>query len=163
MPPHWSNRDWSEEMAAEAVVAALQAARDFDPSRGIPREAFLYQRVMHSALARYRREWSYALRRGFIAALDEWGMVEGAAPPAHEAIHKLLQDALERLPHADAWLIESLFWEGRTEAGLGEVLGITQQAVSKRKKGIFKKLRQLVDTFAATQDHDYEMINFNLF
>jgi DNA-directed RNA polymerase specialized sigma subunit len=144
VPPHWSNRDWFEEMGAEATMAALQATRDFDPTRGVPREAFLRQRVMRSALARYRREWTYAFRQVSVAALDEYGTVEDGGLPSHEAVFQLLRDALDRLPQLDTWLIEGLFWEGETEARLANVLGISQQAVSKRKKNIFKVLKQLI-------------------
>jgi DNA-directed RNA polymerase specialized sigma24 family protein len=144
VPPHWSNRDWFEEMGAEATMAAVQATRDFDPTRGVPWEAFLRQRVMHSALARYRREWTYAIHRVSVAALDEYGTVEGGGLPSHEAVFKLLQEALDRLPQSDIWLIEGLFWEGETEARLAKVLGISQQAVSKRKKYIFKYIRSIL-------------------
>lgn len=144
VPPHWSNRDWFEEMGAEATMAALQATRDFDPTRGVPWEAFLRQRVMRSALARYRREWTYAIHRVSGAALDEYGTVEGGGLPSREAIFELLQEALDRLPRSDIRLIEGLFWGGETEARLAKALGISQQAVSKRKKCIFRYMRSLM-------------------
>ena len=153
VPPRWSNQDWFEEMRAEATLTALQAARDFDPTRDVPWSAFLRRRIMEAALTRHRREWTYAIRRASLAAWDEVGAVEGERHPSHEAIYERLQEALGRLPRTDAWLIESLFWEGKTEAGLGETLGISQQAVSKRKKGIFKRLRQAFDTLADCEDY----------
>src|SRR5512135_1884601 len=144
VPPHWSNRDWFEEMGAEATMAALQATRDFDPTRGVPWEAFLRQRVMRSALARYRREWTYAIHRVSGAALDEYGTVEGGGLPSREANFELLQEALDRLPRSDIRLIEGLFWGGETEARLAKALGISQQAVSKRKKCIFRDMRSIM-------------------
>ena len=146
VPPHWSNRDWFEEMEAEVAMAGLQATRDFDPTRGVPWEAFLRQRVMCAALARYRREWTYAIHRVSGAALDEYGTVEGGGLPSREANFELLQEALDRLPRSDIRLIEGLFWGGETEARLAKVLGISQQAVSKRKLKILKNLRELVKT-----------------
>ena len=148
VPPRWSDRDWHEEMEAEASAAALQAKRDFDPTRGVPWEAFLYQRIVHSALARHRREWTFAIRRVSIKAWDEYEMTEGGSLPSREATHELLHDALGRLSAADARLIEGLFWEGKTEAGLGEDLEISQQAVSKRKRSILKTLRRVVEMIA---------------
>jgi RNA polymerase sigma factor (sigma-70 family) len=152
VPPHWSDRDWFEEIAAEATLAALQATRDFDPTRGVPWEAFLRQRVMHSALARYRREWTYATHWVSVATLDESGTVEGGGFPSSEAVFNLLQEALNRLPQTDVWLIEGLFWEGKTEARLAKVLGISQQAVSKRKKDILKNLSFLIKNILKISD-----------
>src|SRR5438309_4541813 len=100
------------------MAAVLQAARDFDPRRGVPWGAFLRQRIMQTALARHRREWSYAIRRISTAAVDEHATVEGGDFPSREATSGLLRDALNRLPRSDASLIEGLFWEGKSEASL---------------------------------------------
>jgi DNA-directed RNA polymerase specialized sigma24 family protein len=154
VPPHWSNRDWFEEMGAEVTMAGLQATRDFDPTRGVPWEAFLRQRVMRSALARYRREWTYAIHLVSGTALDEYGTVEGGGLVSREAIFERLRGALDRLPRSDIRLIEGLYWGGETEARLADVLGISQQAVSKRKLKILKILRDLVKTDLCVRDSD---------
>lgn len=62
VPPNWSPRDWFEEIEAVQAIAAWQASRAYDPSRGINYAAFVYQKVMACALTRYRQEWTYALR-----------------------------------------------------------------------------------------------------
>lgn len=148
VPLHWSDRDWFEEVGAEATVAALQAKRDFDPGRGVPWGVYLRRRVTNSALARYRREWSYAIRRVSGAALDDCPTARGDGLPSAESIAGLLQEALKRLPGRDAWIITELFWEAKSEANLSEYLGISQQAVNKRKRSIFKTLHRLIDDLA---------------
>jgi DNA-directed RNA polymerase specialized sigma24 family protein len=105
-----------------------------------------------SALSRYRREWSYALRRVPAAALDEFGAAERRGLPSREALIALLQEAVGRLPQPDARLIEGLFYEGKSEANLAECLGISQQAVNKRKRTIFKTLHHLIDELAKNSD-----------
>src|SRR5262245_53194503 len=60
VPPNWSRRDWFEEVRADIVAAAWQAVCDFDASRNVPLPAFIYRRMISSALTRFRREWSYA-------------------------------------------------------------------------------------------------------
>src|SRR6476661_1378249 len=60
-PPNWSRGDWVEELAAVAIAAAWKAICDFDPERGVPLEGFGYCRMMSCCLARYRKEWRYAL------------------------------------------------------------------------------------------------------
>src|SRR5438132_10222268 len=61
VPPNWSRSDWFEELAAVATAAAWQAVYEFDPDRGVPLAGFGYCRIMSCCLARYRKEWTYAL------------------------------------------------------------------------------------------------------
>lgn len=54
-----------------------------------------------------------------------------------------LHDGLVQLPEADAQLIRFLYFDGQkhTEAQLASILGISQQAVHRRKIAVLKKLR----------------------
>src|SRR5438094_6803543 len=61
VPPNWSRGDWFEELAAVGTAAAWQSVRDFDPDRGVPLAGFGYCRIINRCLARYRKEWRYAL------------------------------------------------------------------------------------------------------
>jgi DNA-directed RNA polymerase specialized sigma subunit len=101
--------------------------------------------VLNSALARYRREWSFAIHRAKQTVLSDWQMAEAAPPPLGESIDRVLHEALKRLPKSDSWLITQLFWEGKSEASLGKCLGISQQGVSRRKGSILKTLHRLID------------------
>jgi DNA-directed RNA polymerase specialized sigma24 family protein len=49
------------------------------------------------------------------------------------------------LPDSDRQLIERLFWQGFTETEIAGGLGISQQAVSKRKRRILTALRRILD------------------
>ena len=59
VPPRWNPLDWWDEARAEAALAACAAALDFDPTLGVPRAAFLYQRILAGVWTRYRQEWAY--------------------------------------------------------------------------------------------------------
>jgi RNA polymerase sigma factor (sigma-70 family) len=146
VPPHWSVQDWFDEIMAEVTLSVIQATKAFDASRGIPFGAFLHRRIMHTALARYRREWTYAIHQISEAAVDEYEAVKGGEYPSREAIGGLLNEAIARLPTSDASLIEEIFWEGKSEARLAEALGISQQAVNKRKHNIFRLLDNIIRT-----------------
>ena len=61
-PPNWSNREWIEEIKAHAIAASCRAICEYDATRGVPLEAFVYQRVIARVLTRHRQEWNYALR-----------------------------------------------------------------------------------------------------
>lgn len=52
-----------------------------------------------------------------------------------------LYEALQRLTAAERNLIYALFFEEQTERQVGEVLGITRQAVHKQKTRLLKKLK----------------------
>jgi DNA-directed RNA polymerase specialized sigma24 family protein len=147
VPPRWSRRDWFEEIGAELTIAALLAARDYDPARGVPPEAFLRRRMMTRAYSRYRREWRYAIRQIAGTVLDRHQDGAGTAPET-DAEARFLLDALRRLSRPGSSLIEGLFWERKTEAELAKCFGISQQAVNKRKRSIFRTLHRLIDEIA---------------
>ena len=151
IPPNWSAHDWFDEVKAITAAARCQAELDYDFERGVPLSAFLYQRALTCAWTRYRQEWAYALR---FMQENGTGCDEGAPPPA--SLPELfppddsLQYALRELPFADQWLVRQLFWNSISEDNVARNLKITQQAVSKRKRKIIRKLRQLLrDTRAA--------------
>lgn len=153
IPPGWSRRDWQEEMNAETFLVAIEATREFDPTRGVPWEAFLYQRILRSALARYRREWSHAIRRSPKTELEPRHESEREEGPSQEPVVTALFDLLQQLPGSDRLLIESIYWEGKSEASLGRCLGISQQAVNRRKLSILRSLRAPIEKVATIPLH----------
>jgi RNA polymerase sigma factor (sigma-70 family) len=144
IPPRWSSRDWWEEIEAEIVASACHAIRNFDPSRGPSLATFVYHTMLAGALARYRKEWTYALRCGGsslpgtdCSRRDE--LTDGVAAIEEE---QRLMRSMTDLPEKDRRLIERLYWEGLTETDVALGMGISQQAVSKRKHKILKGLRK---------------------
>lgn len=138
--------EWYEEVEAEARLAAVQAEATFDPSQGVPFAAYLYMRVMGSAIARYRREWSQGLRLSSESVLEAGG---GLVEEESSIFMKIdLSWALERLAAADRWLIQCLYFEGKSGAEVALGLGITQQAVSKRKVQVLQRLRQILSSYS---------------
>jgi len=139
-PPNYSATDWIEEIKALCSAAAWQGVCEFDPERGVPLSAFVYQRVMARALARYRQEWAYGLR--FPCEVDEAAALqtsEAATVPTRS--NDALCMALARLGEADRRLLKQLFWEGASEADIAQEMVLSQQAVNKRKRAALLKLR----------------------
>jgi DNA-directed RNA polymerase specialized sigma24 family protein len=150
VPPNWSLADWREEIRAHGLGAAYEAIRDFDASRRVPFDAFVYQRVITRAYSRFRQEWAYGLRCVSSPAgvgSNGW-LVSGESCVQHResrvepgpAFQSLL-DTLGSLSEPNHWLIMQIFWEGKTEVKIAEILGISHQAVSKRKRAVLQKLR----------------------
>jgi DNA-directed RNA polymerase specialized sigma24 family protein len=152
IPPNWSTHDWFDEVKAITAAACYQAKLDYDLERGVPLTAFLYQRALTCAWTRYRQEWAYALR--FMQKEDGTGCDEAAVPrtslPEICPSDDSLRYALLELPFADQWLLRQLFWNSVSQDNIARNLKITQQAVSKRKRKIIRKLRQLLRDARAT-------------
>jgi RNA polymerase sigma factor (sigma-70 family) len=140
VPPNWSSQQWREEMGAVARAAAFRAELDFDPTRGVAFGIYLYWQVLGAALARYRQEWSYALR---CSVWPEDGPNHAAEDRNVDAVlsREDLRRALGQLKDGDRWLIEQIYLRDRTESDVSSQLGITHQAVNKRKKAILRRLR----------------------
>jgi RNA polymerase sigma factor (sigma-70 family) len=145
VPPRWSLGDWREELQAEGALAACEAARDFDPARGVPFKPFVERRVLSHLLHRYRKEWTYAHHLARAPTDPEaLGQAPPGRPPELEAIE--VRDLAAGLDPDDRRLVTILFWEGKSESEAAESLGVTQQAVSKRKLRIILELRRRLGT-----------------
>jgi hypothetical protein len=143
VPPNWSFSDRRNEMRAEAACAAWQAVCDYDQSLNVPFIAFARQRVLTSTLTRYRQEWAYAFR-----SAQEHDPASSDSKLLDSTTSEVFDDwpghALARLSKPDLWLVEQLFLRDRTEADVAAQIGITQPAISKRKRVIVTQLRRYI-------------------
>jgi DNA-directed RNA polymerase specialized sigma24 family protein len=139
IPPNCTYYDWMEEMRAQGAAVGWQALCEFDPAREIPRDAFVYQRIMAGLLTRYRQDWTVALH------CTSW---EEANPlPTVETLPDMdLYAALALLGEGDRGLLTQLFWQRETEAEIARTRHISQQAVSKRKRTVLKMLRHYLES-----------------
>jgi RNA polymerase sigma factor (sigma-70 family) len=145
VPPRWSVGDWREELRAEGALAAWEAGRDFDTGRGGPFKPFVERRVLSHLLHHYRREWAYAHHLARNPADSEAPGQAGAnRPPELEAVD--VRELAARLDPDDRRLVTILFWEGQSESEAARSLGVSQQAVSKRKLRIILELRRKLVT-----------------
>jgi DNA-directed RNA polymerase specialized sigma24 family protein len=149
IPPHWSTQDWLGEVRAILQSAATSAGFDYDKERAVPLQAHIYMRAVAAAWSRYRQEWSYYLH----FATKSGAGVEPIAKPfdrsqADETIRYFLGRALSHLPVEDQLLIEQLFWNGARQGRLAVMLGVSQQAVSRRKVRVLQLLRQALHSHA---------------
>jgi len=162
VPPNWSPADWCEEIKAHGRCAGCEAIRDFEASRGVPLDAFFYQRVIARAYSRFRREWAYGLRcisetDGFVPDgrdtffPNKYCVHNRETSVEPDPTYQEIRDAVELLSEPDRQLITQLFWEEHTETNIAEALGISHQAVNKRKRAVIQKLRALIDATTKTE------------
>src|SRR5205809_6892551 len=150
VPPNWSRGDWFEEVIAVGTAAAWQAVCEFDSELGVSLAGFGYCRMMTRCLARYRKEWRYALH---LVASDSCeketttfkhaGWAASSAANGNGAHHSNddLRGAVGALLPEQRRLIEQLFWEERTETELANTMNINQSTINRRKKAILNGLR----------------------
>ncbi len=81
VPPRWNRLDWWDEARAEAARAACAAALDYDPTLGVPRAAFLYQRILAGVWTRYRQEWAYGRHLRSPLPVENWPATAAPTPP----------------------------------------------------------------------------------
>jgi RNA polymerase sigma factor (sigma-70 family) len=148
VPPNWSGADWHDELFSVATLAAIEAAGAFDSARGTPFDSFVRSRVLARTLTYYRQEWAYAARRVDGVSLPEdqetlhADLNPFASGAASRAAAEAVREALALLPEQSRWLMQELHVHERTEIDIGHQLGISHQAVSKRKKAALRELRQ---------------------
>lgn len=140
VPPNWAPAQWHEEIEGHALAAACDARAIYDPSRGVPLGAFIYQRVMARVLTRYRQEWSFARRCVCEPGSDGDTCDVCAAPDV--ADHCDLEETVASLTSPQRWLVQEIFWRERTESAVASDLGLSQRAVSKRKQAVLIALRR---------------------
>ncbi|OLN26412.1 sigma factor-like helix-turn-helix DNA-binding protein [Desulfosporosinus metallidurans] len=56
-----------------------------------------------------------------------------------------MQHYLKQLDEKEKWLMDALYFKGKSEYQIASQLGITQQAVHKRKAKILTKLKKLIE------------------
>ncbi len=139
VPPRWSPGEWWDEARAQGALAAWEARRSFDPGRLVPLDAFLYRRVVESVWTRYRQEWSFGRRCRLDAFLPDRPAAKPERPDP-EMIDRLVL-ILGNLAESDQWLVRCLFWDDQTEDELALELGVSRQAVNKRKRRLLRQLR----------------------
>jgi DNA-directed RNA polymerase specialized sigma24 family protein len=145
LPPNWSRRDWFEEARAQGTLAACQAELNWDSSRGTQFDSFVQHRVVGSILARYRQEWRFALRSRLAAPLSSRASDDTGTSDA-EAAADALEGVLQQLSKEDLQLLLRLFWDHSTERQIARDIGVSQPAISKRKKVLLRELRLRLET-----------------
>ena len=125
-----------EEAAAQAALACVESRSRY--ADGAVKSGSSESWISNCLLKRYRQEWSFARHCGrpVVYEPSDPKEVDGDMTP----MVPRLQAVLTRLPQSDRQLIHMLYWEHRTEAQVAAGLGVSQQAISKRKHRIFARL-----------------------
>jgi Sigma-70, region 4 len=153
-PPHWSERDWHDEVRAIIDAGASCARLNYDPVRGVPLRAFVYMRTIAAAWKRYRQEWSYYLHVVAQSAPSAEPITTPCDQAGHnKAINHSLAQALSQLSMEDQYLIRRLFWDDADHRRVAVTLQISQQGVSRRKAHALRQLRRVLSAQSQVFSH----------
>lgn len=141
LPPRWSPCQWQDEARAHGALAAYEALRAFESSRLVPLDAFLYRRVLDAVWTRYRQEWAYGRRAVPLKRVEDDALARSLPDP--DLLEQMTR-ALDRLSEPERRLIRQLFWDGSSLDELSGVMGVSREALMKRKGRVLLKLRQML-------------------
>ena len=141
LPPRWTVREWHDEARAQGALAHTLARRDFDPTRRVPFEAFVYQRVVDAVWTRYRQEWSFGRRA---KPLEFSNTDSEVLPILDNDGDDQMALALTRLNETERQLIHCLFWAATSLEKLSIESGLSQETLRKRKSRTLLKLRRIL-------------------
>jgi hypothetical protein len=145
VPPNWSRCDWQGELIATASEALCETGghnRPLPPNRTCENSAC--RLALARVQRRYRQECRFGTRFVTITELSHQHPPEtenhrrrqASTEPAADASKRFeaVRECLTLLPAPGRRLLEGLFLEGKTESELAAELGLSRQAVHKRKR-----------------------------
>lgn len=148
-----------EDLEQVAMVGLVRAARDFDPERGVPFQAFAAQRICgelaheirdHEQLIRIPRNLRYgrgvrAVRFEVPTDPDMSPIVE-RMPDGRAAFDErvVVFDLVESLPAVKRYIFRLRFYEGLTQREIGARLGRSQTYVSIIERAALRELRAAI-------------------
>lgn len=124
----------------ETTAALLESTGDKNLLR-----AYLIEEYKTSCRERQEEFWCRSLDEDYengIDPIDETVDVEDELEKQEES--NALQKAIARLEPQQRWLVEQIYFLGRTQVEISDELGVSEVAVSLRLKKIYAKLKKIL-------------------
>jgi DNA-directed RNA polymerase specialized sigma24 family protein len=129
-----------QELSAQAELALAMEYSSVDKQNQSPQEPKRIESSIHNNLLKcYRQEWSFGRHccSNFTPDIPaEPEVLDADLGPMLSALGK----AMGALSEPDRRLIEMLYWLQRKESQIAAEMGVSQPAISKRKRLILSKL-----------------------
>lgn len=146
-------REIEDEAVSEAYLSFVTAVRKFDEAQGVPFAAFIKAMVTGSIYTFFKKHCRNGERErqveGEAGELSFWDAISDERDEYSEFIEsEAMKKALTVLDESEREVIESLYFKCRTQKETATLLGVTQQAVAKRKTKAFLKLKNYLVNFS---------------
>ena len=144
-----------EDLASISRIGMINAIKSFDPNKEIKFATYATRCMTNEILMSFRREKKHKNNVSLEQPLFYDGegnelkledLVESGAPDAidlyieREEISRVRQ-SVEQLEGRDKVIIEEMYFKGKTQKEVAQLLGISQSYVSRVEKRLLKKLK----------------------
>ena len=148
-----------DDLASIARIGMIKAIKSFDPYKNIKFATYATRCMTNEILMSFRKDKKHKNNVSLEQPLYYDGegnelkledLVESGAPDAidlyieREEISRLRQ-SVEQLEGRDRVIIEQMYFKGKTQKEVSQLLGISQSYVSRIEKKLLKKLRGIYD------------------
>ena len=147
-----------EDLAGIARIGMIKAIKSFDPSNGVKFSTYATRCMTNEILMYFRKEKKHKSNISIEQPLsydgegnemkledllDSGDDILGEIVEREEIIR--LRQAIEQLGGRDRVIIEEMYFKGKTQKQVSELLGLSQSHISRIKKKLLKKLRGIYD------------------
>lgn len=147
-----------EDLAGIARIGMIKAIKSFDPSNGVKFSTYATRCMTNEILMYFRKEKKHKSNISIEQPLsydgegnemkledllDSGDDILGEIVEREEIIR--LRQAIEQLGGRDRVIIEEMYFKGKTQKQVSELLGLSQPHISRIEKKLLKKLRGIYD------------------
>ena len=147
-----------EDLAGIARIGMIKAIKSFDLSNGVKFSTYATRCMTNEILMYFRKEKKHKSNISIEQPLsydgegnemkledllDSGDDILGEIVEREEIIR--LRQAIEQLGGRDRVIIEEMYFKGKTQKQVSELLGLSQSHISRIKKKLLKKLRGIYD------------------
>lgn len=148
-----------EDLAGIARIGMIKAIKSFDPNKEVKFASYATRCMTNEILTSFRKEKKHKSNISIEQPLFYDGegnemkledLVDSGAPDAldlyieREEISRIRQ-SVGQLKGRDRVIIEEMYYNGKTQKEVAQLLGISQSYVSKVEKRVLKKLRGIYE------------------
>ena len=143
-----------EDLAGIARIGMIKAIKSFDPSKGVKFSTYASRCMTNEILMYFRKEKKHKSNISIEQPLSYDGegnemklgdLVDSGDDILGEIVEReeiiRLRQAVEQLSGRDRVIIEEMYFKGKTQKQVSELLGLSQSHISRIEKKIIEKIK----------------------
>ena len=143
-----------EDLAGIARIGMIKAIKSFDPSKGVKFSTYASRCMTNEILMYFRKEKKHKSNISIEQPLSYDGegnemklgdLVDSGDDILGEIVEReeiiRLRQAVEQLGGRDRVIIEEMYFKGKTQKQVSELLGLSQSSISRIEKKLLKKIK----------------------
>jgi RNA polymerase sporulation-specific sigma factor len=147
-----------EDLAGIARIGMIKAIKSFDPNKEVKFATYATRCMTNEILMSFRKEKKHKSNISIEQLLSYDGegnemKLEDLLDSGEDILGEIvereeiirLRQAVEQLSGRDRVIIEEMYFKGKTQKQVSELLGLSQPHISRIEKKLLKKLRDIYD------------------